>query len=278
MKYYNFTGKITSNQSILNPNNRAFRYGDSIFEAMYFTNNKIISLKKHWKRLHYGLSILKMNPTKFQSISDFEQQCYELINKNNIEGAARIRLQIWRKNGGLYLPKTNDIEYIIEVSPLENNIYKLSNKGLIIGIALDIYKDVNFFSKIKTNTKQEMILAAMQASENNWDDALILSSKGKIVESSNSNIFILKDNSLLTPPLNDGPLNGIMRQNIIEAANNLFIKVNEKSISPNDLLKANEVFLTNSIKGIQWVETFETKSFTNNLSLKLVNYLNTNML
>lgn len=274
MQYYNFSGKTFDNQLIINIKNRAFRYADSLFESMYFTNNKIVNLDKHWERFQNGIQIFKMNQSQLSLASELEEQCIKLIQKNDIKGAARIRLQIFRKGGGLYLPESNDNDYIIEVSPLKNSEYILNDKGLKIGIAKGIYKDISYFSEIKTSSKQEMILAAMQAKENDWDDAIILNSKGKVVESSNSNIFIVKGGKILTPPLKDGPINGIMRQSIIECTAEQNIEFIEKSLTPKDLDKAEELFISNSIRGIQWIEKFESKHYENNISAKLVKLLN----
>lgn len=276
MRYYNFSGTITDNQYKISIDNRAFRYGDSIFESMYFTNNKIICLDKHWSRLQKGAALFNFDHLKISNADELEARCIELLNKNRMNGSARIRLQIFRHNGGLYLPENNDAEYIIEVSPLKNSEYNLNEEGLHIGIAYGVYKDFSYFSQIKTNSKQEMIIAAMQAKKNGWNDAIILNSKGRLVETSNSNIFIAKEGELFTPPLKDGPINGIMRQNVIESAKRLHIKLFEKSLSEKDLQQADEIFLTNSIRGIQWVKKFESLTFENIISNRLIKSLNDN--
>ncbi len=277
MSYIIYSGEFTNNKNIINIHNRAFRYGDSFFESMFYSN-KIISIDKHWKRIEYGISTLKMKLTQLQSAEEMEYLCKKLIKKNNIRGAARIRLQFFRKGEGLYLPQTNETEYIIEVSALKNKEYTLNSKGLQIGIATNIYKDLSYLSQIKTTSKQEMIIAAIQAKEQAWDEAILCNSKGKIAETTSSNIFILIDNKIITPPLSDGPLNGIMRQNIMEICSTINIEIIEKSITREDLMHAKEVFITNAIKGIQWIEKFENNLYKNKVSKKLVNILNNNYL
>ena len=275
MNYYNFSGKIISNKPIVSIENRAFRYADSLFESMFYTNNKIINIDKHWQRLQNGLVALKMKQFILQSASKLEQQCIDLLHKNNIETAARLRLQIFRKDGGLYLPNSNETDYIIEVSPLTDKNYSLNTRGLEIGIARDVYKDASYLSQVKTSAKQEMVIAAIEAKENGWDDAILMNSKDLLVESTHSNLFIVKNNALITPALSDGPLNGIMRQSIFECATKLNIRIAEKSLITKDLQEADEIFLTNAIKGVQWVEKFETKRYNSIFSEKLVKSLNT---
>jgi branched-chain amino acid aminotransferase len=277
MKYFNFSGEIISfQQNAISTKNRAFRYADSLFESMYFTNNKIVCFEKHWKRLHSGMEALKMNPQILNSASNIEQQCIDLIRKNNITDAARIRMQIWRKYGGLYLPESNEIEYSIEVSPLQNEKFIANKNGLRIGIAESVYKDNSCFSNIKTTAKQEMIIAAMEAKEQNWDDAIILNNQGNIVEATSSNLFVYTNSKIITPQIIDGALDGIMRSNVIEIAKKLEIEVLEKTIKPDILQKSEEIFLTNAIKGIQWIKSFGQNTYGNKISTELINHLNIN--
>jgi len=271
MDYYISSEKLTSYNQGLSINNRAFRYGDGLFETMYFTNGKIINIEKHFLRLNTGLNILRINCSKLEPIS-LLNKVKELLSANNIKGAARIRLQVFRKDGGLYRPENNDCDYIIEAFPLENNNYKLNKKGLKIGIAKTIKKNMNQFSQLKTTAKPEMVICAIEAEENKWDDAILLNDEGYIVESSSSNIFIFKNNVIYTPHINDGLLNGIMRQTLIEICKKY--QVTEAHLTEFDILSADEVFLTNAIAGIKWVSAFKSKRYFHKVSDNLLNELN----
>ena len=273
MEYYINSGKITNYSQGISINNRAFRYGDSLFETMFYTNGRVISFDKHIERLRRGLSILKISYNNI-IINDLLSLIKELIQVNKITNSARIRLQIFRKEGGLYLPSSNELDYIIEVFPLDNSTYKLNKKGIHIGIANNTRKDNNQFSQLKTTSKMEMVLCAIEAKEMGWDDAIIMNSAGKLVESSKSNLFIFYKHKLYTPTIEDGPLNGIMRQTVLEISNNIGIECVETHITNTDLLSADEIFLTNAIIGINWVSAFQSKRYMHKISDTLINELN----
>jgi len=271
MEYYISSGKITSCNQGISINNRAFRYGDGLFETMYFTNGKIVNIEKHYSRLNKGLNILRINCSILDPLFLLDK-VKELLSANNIEGAARIRLQVFRKDGGLYRPENNDCDYIIEAFPLKYDNYKLNSKGLKIGIAKTIKKNKNQFSQLKSTAKPEMVLCAIEAEDNKWDDAILLNDEGYIVESSSSNIFIYKNNVIYTPSIDDGLLNGIMRQTIIEICKKY--QVTEAHLTEFDILSADEVFLTNAIAGIKWVSAFKSKRFRHKISDSLINEIN----
>jgi len=271
MEYYISSGKITSCNQGISINNRAFRYGDGLFETMYYSNGRIINIEKHHLRLNKGLNLLRINCNKLNT-SFILSKVKKLLAANEIEGAARIRMQVFRKDGGFYRPENNDCDYIIETFPLENEKYKLNPKGLKIGIAKTIKKNKNQFSQLKSTAKPEMVICAIEAEENKWDDAILLNDEGYIVESSSSNIFIYKNNVLYTPHINDGLLNGIMRQTIIEICKRY--EVIETHLTEFDILSADEVFLTNAIIGINWVSAFKSKRYFHKVSDNLLNELN----
>ena len=273
-KFYLFSGKLKENSELLSINNRAFKYSDGLFETMFFTRGKIHNLERHVKRLQLGISILKMAPSFDLNEGIITKDVEKLLAANKIKNAARIRIQIFRKDGGLYLPENNDIDYIIEAKELHNDNFTLNEKGLNLGISKSITRHNSILTSIKTISKQEAVLCALEAKENNWDDAIILNSENQIAETSNSNIFIVKNNTIITPRIEDGALNGTMRQWIIDIAKKHQIIFLENAISIQDIECANEVFITNAITGIRWVYQIENNLYSNNTSKFLIKELN----
>ena len=277
MSYYNISGKISSNAQGLDIDNRAFRYADALFESMYFTNGKIQLIEEHWSRIQNSMSLLKMGLPSLPGHNDLEQATKDLMEVNNIKGAARIRLQVFRKSGGFYLPIHRDCDYLLEAQSLENEDYILNKKGLKVGIAENVKIAVSSFSQIKTTSKLEMVLGALEAEDKSWNDAILLNSAHHIAEATGSNVFILNDGQLFTPRIEDGALNGIMRQHIINIARNQNMDCFQTFLTVEDLINADEVFLTNAVRGIQWVEQFGDKVFGNKISSQIVKELNKNM-
>jgi branched-chain amino acid aminotransferase len=274
IKFIIHNGEVVLNADLLTINNRAFRYGDGLFESFRLINGEIPFLNQHLLRLKRGMKLLSYNPCDCLSEEILLEFISDLCVKNHIEGSARIRLSVFRKDGGLYAPESNDFDYIIESSPLEHNSYQLDTKGLIIGISKTVRKPINQLSEIKSSNALLMVLAAQEAKKQKWNEALLLNDKGNIAEATSSNLFIVKDKTIFTPPISDGALDGVMRQQIAKIIKDSSYHLRVKSISPSELESADEIFLTNSVKGIIWGVGYGQKRFFNKASRELHMLLN----
>ncbi|NOQ75335.1 MAG: 4-amino-4-deoxychorismate lyase [Crocinitomix sp.] len=254
--------------------NRGHLYGDGLFETIRVINGHPINLENHLNRLMEGMKVMQMNyPVEF-NVPFFEREIQTLLTKNEIAESARIRLSVDRKAGGNYLPTSNHIDYFIEVEPVIPNRFELNEEGLAIDLYDQMNKQINLLSPYKTKNCLVYIMGKLKAKEKGVDDLLILNDKMGIIESTSSNLFIVSNGVLYTPGLDLGCLGGTMRMQIINLAIQHNIKVYECNISPQNLLAADELFLTNAIKGVVWVKSFRTKEYGQTISQKLVDYLN----
>jgi aminodeoxychorismate lyase len=260
---------------IFSSSNRSFRYGDALFETMKMVNGKVIFFKDHYQRLISGMKYLKMIIDK-QGFSEQSllKEIIALSEKNKTSKSCIIRLQVFRNSDGKYTPAKNDCSFVIETEPVKNTNYILNDKGIKIGLFDEESKHPGRLSNIKTSNSLIYILAAIYKSENKFDDALILNNKATIAEAISSNIFIVKNNEFHTPPITDACVEGIMRKQIITILKSHKKKISETSLSPEHLLKADELFLTNAVNGIIWVGAFKTKRYFNNQSKWLNGTLN----
>lgn len=266
------------NQEVTNLNlytNRAFKFGDGVFETIRIVNGRALFLEHHINRLITGAKAMKIDVSQNLNVSYFTKIINELSHLNKIKQGGRVRLTLFRSGEGAYKPTTNDGSFVIEMIPIDNNYFKLNTEGLIIDIYNIMKKSLDQFSRFKTLNSLLYVQASIYAHENKLDDSLILNGDSNIIESSRSNIFIVSNGVLYTPPLEDGCVGGIMRMNIINIAINKNIKVYECSLRPQNLLIADEVFLTNTIKGIEWVRGFQNKRYYHDLSKKIIDELNT---
>jgi len=255
--------------------NRAFCYGDGLFETMHANGTEIQFFEDHMVRLLYGMQILKMNIPDVIKSNNIKKEIIKLLHKNKLYQGVRIRLSVFRNDGGKYTPTENNVSYLAETEYVENHKFELNTKGLIIDIFRDINKPINPFSNLKSSNALIYVMAGMYAKEKKLNDCILLNEEGHLIESISSNLFLIKGRSMLTPSLNDGPVAGIMRKQILKMADSVGFEINhESSITENDLLNADEVFLTNSIKGIQWVLAFKEKRYFNHNSKKLIEKLN----
>ena len=272
---------INSNEAIIRGDepsilctNRGFRYGDALFESIRMVNGKIQFLTEHLHRLKTGMQILKMEiPEKFDE-EYFTHQILQLNEKNSITQDARIRLTIYRNDAGFYAPVTNEVSFVIESENIDAHGYLLNVKGLIIDVYMETKKALNTLSTIKSANCLVYILAAIYKNQQHLDECIILNEKGNIAEVVSSNIFAVKNGVLYTPPITEGCINGVMRQQIIKIARENKNAVYETSVALNVLLNSDEIFITNAISGIRWVGAYKGKRYFNNTSKLLLEKLN----
>lgn len=256
--------------------NRGFLYGDALFETVKILDGKILFLEDHYFRLMASMRILRMEIPMNFTMEFFESEILNEVKKEQFEASARARMTVYRKEGGFYLPENNSIEYVISVSKIEKPIYQIENSSYEVDIFKDFYVSKQLISTLKSTNKIVQITGSIYADENGLDNCILLNENRNVTEALNGNIFMLKDNTLITPPISEGCLNGIMRKQIIPLAKTIEgLTVEEAIISPFDLQKADELFFTNVIKGIQPITKYRKKEFETNLSQTLLSKLNT---
>lgn len=265
---------VSENQAYISRDNRAFRLGDGFFESMRVIDGKVVFLENHFSRIVDTASALKIATTDTFTLELLRSQIHGVLNRNNIHKGGRVRITFYRKASGNYLPNSNELNYLIEAEALMDNEFTLNPIGKTVDIFTDFKKDVNKLSIFKTLNAQLYIMAALYSKEKNLDDALIQNNKFAIIESISSNLFIVSNGVLYTPTLQDGCIGGTMRMNIINIALDNKIKVYECTLNPQNLLAADEIFLTNAVRGIEWVVAYRTKRYYNDMSKRMIQLLN----
>lgn len=246
--FFMYNGQLVpEGTAILGPNNRSFRYGDGLFETIRLSNGKMPIWPLHIERLWVGLAMLKFDlPTDFipeKLAEDIIQTC----SKNALPNA-RVRLTIFRGDGGLYDPQNHQPQYIIETAPLPTAIPPYNNNGLQIGYYEGGRKPADNFAQLKSCNFLLYAMAAIHAKEHAWDDAIVMNHFDRIADTSVANIFWTKHNEVFTNPISEGPISGVMRKQLLQQ-----VSVKVKPLSMEALNGADEVFLTNAVRGIQWV-------------------------
>jgi len=270
----NFNGNIAQEDTILTQN-RAFLYGDGIFETVKISNGKILFLEDHYFRLMASMRVVRMTIPMNFTMEYFEEQILNLVKQQGIASSARARITVYRNDGGLYLPKNNEISFLINATPLENTSYSINSNEYEVDLYKDFYVTKQLLSSLKTTNKMVNITGSIYAHENDLANCILLNDSKNVVEALQGNLFMLSGKKLITPPVSEGALNGIMRKQILALAKKVEgIEVVEEIISPFDLQKADELFLTNVIMGIQPITKYRKKEFTANLAHLLVQKLN----
>lgn len=271
MKSICFNGKILpADEPALLVSNRGYRYGDGLFETIKVAEGLLILENYHFERLFSGLSLLKFELPGHFTKEKIKAGILQLCKRNGCEGLARVRLSVFRGNGGLY-DEDKSLQYIVECWPLNNSISKLNENGLVINIYNDGEKSCNKFSNLKSANFLVYSMAALYAKENKLNDCLVLNTKGNIADSTIANVFIIKNGVIITPGLEEGCINGVIRRHLLKVMRDSGEDVLEAAVAVSDLNAASEIFLTNAIHGIRWVRQLGYKNYTNTKTVEIYN-------
>ena len=262
--FFTYNDKIYKDgTAVITPENRSLRYGDGLFETLKMHKGVIQLRDYHFERLFSGMKMLQFQLPEYFTAAYLENKILELYKKNQHNSFTRVRLMVFRGNGGLYNPENHFPNYIIQTWSIEHT-EELNSNGLIINVYPDAKKSCDKFANLKSNNYLPYIMAALHAKKIKVNDCILLNNYDRVCDTTIANIFIIKDDIIYTPPLSDGCVAGVMRRWIIEKLHAGF-KIIEKEISIDELENADEVFLTNSIKGIRWVKQFRNKEYKNRL-------------
>lgn len=267
---------LKSEDTKLSIYNRAFAYGDAVFETLRVSHKKVLFWEDHYFRLMASMRILRMEIPMNFTLEFLEEELLKLIDANNqSHQTIRVKLLIWRKEGGLYCPNTNDVEYLITTEELNNDFYEFNDSDYKIDLYKEHFISPSLISTLKSNNKLINVIGSIYAKENNLNNCLILNTNKNVVEALNANIFLVKGSVIKTAPLSDGCIKGVMRKQIIDIIKLMpEFSLEETSISPFELQKADELFLTNVISGIQPITHFRKKVFKKEISKNLLAKLN----
>lgn len=274
----NLNGRLLENtDNKLSLDNRGYKFGDALFESLKVVKGRILFWEDHYFRLMASMRILRMEIPMTFTMEFLEQEILKTVEGNGlINSVVRVRLNVDRSHGGKYLPINQNINYSILTEKIEGENYKLTEDSTY---AIDLFKDYfiapSLLSTLKTNTKTINVLGSIYAKENGLDNCIILNTNKNVVEALNGNLFIVNGTTIKTPPLEDGCLKGIMRKQLIDLLRrDASYEVLETSISPFEIQKADELFITNVIQGIQPVTNYRKKIYQLKVAITLVEKLN----
>ena len=271
----NGTLQLNDNPTIL-INNRGLNYGDAVFETLRISGGKIYFWEDHYFRLMASMRILRMEIPMSFTMEFLEEEILKTIVFSELkETSFRVKLLVWRKTGGKYTPETNDVEYVISSKTLDTPFYLLNEEDCEVELFKDHYISSGLISTLKTNNRLINILGGIYAQENDYQNCLLLNQNKQVIEALNGNLFLVSGDKIKTPPLADGCLNGILRKQIISILKRIpDYTFEEASISPFELQKADELFITNVIQGIVSITKYRKKVYENIVAKDLIPKLN----
>jgi branched-subunit amino acid aminotransferase/4-amino-4-deoxychorismate lyase len=271
----NINGQLLPEEKTgLSIQNRAFKFGDSVFESIRISKGRALFLEDHFSRITKGMKELKIIPSFQWDLSGFRKEILRTVESNKIERGGRIRYTAFRKGEGLYVPKSREMAFTVEAYSGESDQFELNTTGQKIGFYKEFPLQYNRLSQFKTNNCLPYIMAGMFAQQEGFDEVIMLNDSGNICEATSSNVFLFINGILYTPALTEGCTAGVMRKKIIQLAKKMNIALLESSLSPNLLEDAEEVFFTNAINGLKWAAAWEKKRYFHKMSARFTSALN----
>ncbi|MEO1485078.1 MAG: aminotransferase class IV [Bacteroidota bacterium] len=273
----NFNGNlIADSEPLLSPYNRGLKYGDGVFETLRYVNGILFFWEDHYFRLMASMRMLRMEIPMNFTPEFLEGEIKRTIAENELESASvRARLTVFRKIGGNYTPATNAVDYLIEVKALEAPFYTIPEGNYEVELFKDYWVNKDMLSQLKTTNKILNVIAGVYAKENGYENCLLLNGEKHVVEAINGNVFLVQGQTVKTPPLSEGCLNGILRKKLIAIISNLpDVELVEALINPFELQKSDELWITNAIQGIIPVTKYRKKQYANTLAKNVLGKLN----
>lgn len=254
--------------------NRGFLYGDAVFETLRYSQNHLHFWEDHYFRLMAAMRVFRMHIPMTFTPEFLEQECLRVVEAQSIASPSwRIRLSVFRNDGGVYLPTSRDVSYVIEAKPIKEETYT-SKESYNVELFKDYYVQKSMLSNLKSNNKALQVIGSIFMQEQGFDNGILVNDDKEIVEFLNGNLFVVDGAMLRTPPLTSGCLDGIMRKQVMRLAKKQNISCVEEKISPFDLQQVQEVFMTNAITGIQPVSSYRRTDYQNTIALQLQHALN----
>lgn len=262
MRVINHNGQLLPADKILLPyDSFGLRYGIGVFETMLVENGNIRLAEFHWQRLFSGMEKLRIATDEYTS-GQFSHEISRCLQENNFKGRVKARLQIYTGAGSFPDGMGKDSGFIIEAAPLADEAREGENKGWVLGIDPSVRLGYHELKNHKCTGMLPYLLAARRARAAGWQDALLLNIDNHIVESTIANVFWIKDRQIFTPPLSDGCVAGVMRRFMLERSG---LDIEEQSVTVSELMEADELFLTNAIRGICRVHKLGEKTYSEKL-------------
>ena len=265
-QFINYNGEfLHEDATIVGAGNRGLRYGDGLFETIKVIDSELLLEEFHFDRLFAGLALLRFDLPPYFTYGYVREQIFALLQKNTFT-TARLRLNVFRKNGGLYDTIDSTPDFVIECSMLHEKYLEINSNGLILDVYEEAIKTCDRFSGIKSNNFLPYAMAALYANERKLDDCLVLNSCGRVCDATIANVFWIEDKHIYTPPLSEGCIAGVMRRHLLDILPQRGYSIKERVLQIADLDTADELFLTNAIAGIRWVAEFRGRRYQSRMS------------
>jgi branched-chain amino acid aminotransferase len=228
---------------------------------MKLVKGKIRLFPFHAERLFYTMEQLQMECPPHLSAAKLEQQIIQIAQANRHGDNARIRLTVFRGSGGLFDPEPPYPHVLIQSWEGPELRSFIQVNGIDLCVYPHAQKSCDRFASLKTSQFLPYAMAARWAKQHQCNDAIVLNVHNRVADTTIANLFILKNGQVITPPLSEGAVDGVMRRYLLQKLQANHYPVAEIPLTVADLQEAEEIFLTNVISGIRWVKLLDKNEY-----------------
>jgi len=261
---------LQADKPVIQAGNRLLQYGDGLFETMRVWNGRIILEEYHFDRLRRGMNALMIDAP--EGFRDFlRNTVLELCRKNGLLAAARVRLTVYRTILQIGEQQLSKPGVLMESWDMLEKTYTFNTHHFKLGFFPGAIKSIDDLSPFKTAAYLPYALAGVFCRKHGFNDCVLFNSKLQICDSSIANVFLVKNEIVYTPSMEEGCIGGVMRRHLLESISGIVMK--QVAVDMQMLTTADEIFLTNAIRGIQPVTHFAERDLDINLSREIFNSL-----
>ncbi len=267
---------LDKDSNFLNHTNRAFRYGDALFEDVRVVNGRPVFWEEHYFRLMSSMRILRMEiPMQF-TMEYLESELLRTIEANDlVQKPALLSFGVFRDPEMDITPNSNEVSYVMSVSELASPFYIMDETPYEVELFRDYFVNPDMLSRLDTNNKTLEVVASIFAQENGSAACIVLNTEKRLVGTALGSLFLVKGGQVKTPPLSDGAKNNVLRKKLMAIIHSLeSYEMEEASITPFELQKADELFVLNTSIGIRPITKYRKKVYTKEVAKDLLGKLN----
>lgn len=242
---------VPASEARLDPRDRGFTLGDGLFETMRAREGRVRWLDRHLARLRTGAAVIGLSP--LQDDAELGAAVARTLAANDLSEAA-VRLTVSRgvpTRRGLLPDPQSSPSLVVQAQPFSGYPSELYARGMRAVTSRIPRNERSPLANVKALGYLDNVLARREAADRGADEALMLNATGRLVCASAANLFLVLDDTLITPSTASGALPGIMRELVVsELAPRQALRVAEREVRPGELAIADEAFLTNALLGI----------------------------
>jgi 4-amino-4-deoxychorismate lyase len=231
---------------LVNANDRGLLYGDGVFRTMLVCNGHIPHWQQHYNKLQHDCSAIALDCPPIKNLADELSQ----LTHSNPDGVAKIIITRGTGTRGYTPPVQYQATRILSISPSPSYPTSFSSSGVKVHICNTRLGHQPRLAGVKHLNRLENVLAAAEWSDAHYSEGLLLNEAGHVIEATRSNLFLVKNDNLLTPDLSRCGVAGLQRDRVIEWASQHGRECKIATLHMDNLLEADEVFLVNNVIGL----------------------------